>query len=172
MNIGDIVWVATWEREQRWLPCPDCFGKKFLTVILGDDSRVTIPCSECGPGYNSSRGVVETWEERPSVAQVKLTGLELRPEGMEYRSHSSYYKADRVFKTEEEAKAGAVVLTQQHNEEQKKRMLSKERGDKTWGWNATYHRNCIRTKTKEIAYHTEKLEAAKLHVKEEKVAVQ
>ena len=41
-NLGDTVWRATVKRSQVHVACPDCFGRRALRVILGDDSEVVI----------------------------------------------------------------------------------------------------------------------------------
>jgi len=46
-NIGDKVWRATSGTEEKKVLCPECFGKTFLTVILGDNSQVKIWCVSC-----------------------------------------------------------------------------------------------------------------------------
>lgn len=48
------------------------------------------------------------------------------------------------------------------------RILGKEKGGRSWAWNATHHRREIKTAQERIAYHTSKLAVAALNAKEDK----
>ena len=61
-RIGDKVWTVERNHTGRWVQCPECFGTKFVTVILGDDSKLTVDCTTCGCGFNNPTGVVETYD--------------------------------------------------------------------------------------------------------------
>lgn len=175
-QVGDRVWVAEISSLDRWEPCPDCFGKKFLTVILGDDSRVTIDCAGCSSGYQPPRGLVKVYERKPEPRSRIISGMDIRGKDVTYHvgSSSSYrtYSEDVVFSTEGEALVRAQALAKEQEEDDLKRILQKEKDTRTWSWNATYHRRCLRDAKKQLAYHEEKLAAAKTHEKKKVITKQ
>ena len=76
-QIGDIAWHAESGTRQETEVCPECCGKKYLTVILGDDSQVTIDCAGCASGYDPSKGYVSYWAHSAKVRQVMISGMEI-----------------------------------------------------------------------------------------------
>src|ERR1035437_9038583 len=76
--IGQELFWAKLETVEMHIQCPDCFGKRFLTVILGDDSKVTIECSGCRSGYDQPRGYVSVHQYRHFVVTGKITGIEIK----------------------------------------------------------------------------------------------
>lgn len=172
-KIGDQVWVAKNRGIERWITCPDCFGKRYLTVTLGDDSQVTIDCAGCARGYEPPRGVISTHDYEATVLNVELTSVESElKEGVEVEryGHSGCYREDgeNVFATEAEAMVRADVFAKERKAEEEARLLRKEKETRTWAWNAHYHRSRIKDANKELVYHTAKLNAALQHVKAEK----
>ena len=168
-NIGDRVWFASVQWQQDWIICPDCLGKRFLTVILGDDSQVTVDCAGCQAGYDPPRGKVTVYAYVPEVKQIKIDGRDERSnEPTEYRFNSfsgGCYttKENQLFATEEEAKIEAERLKKESEENQEKQIAQKEKPARTWAWNATYHRGCIKRAEKDLVYHKAKLAAAETH---------
>jgi len=166
-KLGDNVWVASIERYTESILCLECFGKKSLTVILGDDSRVEIPCVGCACGYDPPTGFMSHAQYKPDVRRETIIRIEVEPDKIEYLTQNSHlFKDSEVFDTEEEAEKRAIILMNEHNEEEKKRMYCKERPSRTWAWNVHYHRKQIRDAEKTIAYASEKLGIAKLKAKE------
>jgi hypothetical protein len=174
-SLGDLVWVASVRWAQKQIRCPDCFGKRFLRVILGDDSQVTVECPECCRGYEGPQGVVGTYDYIASVEPEIVSGLEKdwrdEREVIVYRfnHHSGVVETD-CFATKEEAEQRASVLAKEQAEQEAKRLASKEKPNKSWAWNATYHRGEIRRAERDLIYHRSKLEVALAHKKEESVA--
>lgn len=172
-NIGDKVWLASVNYTDKWITCPDCFGRKFLTVIMGDDSRVTIDCAGCSRGYEPSRGVIHTYAHLPKVSEMIITGMisEIKngAEHTEYRSDCYCLDEENLFNSKVEAELHASVLAKKQGDGEFEKLQRKERDTRTWSWNAHYHRDLIRRAKKDIGYHEAKLTAALRHVKEEKV---
>lgn len=166
-SIGDTVFIARVNSTEKWIACPDCFGKRYLTVILGDESQVTIDCACCARGYEPSKGIVLSYYyNSPQAEEVVVCDIELREGKIRY----NWSDEEDVFATEEEALARSVAKAADLEIEEQRRIHKKEKDTRTWSWNATYHRQQIRHAEKELAYHKSKLEAAKFHVKEEKEA--
>lgn len=171
-GIGEDVFVADVKREPKWITCPDCLGNKYLTVIMGDETRHTIDCSRCSRGWEPPIGKIETFTEEVSARQATITGVEQRQEkGLvraRYHVGCWIFDDDRVFKTKEEALIGAEAIRQEHLAYEKERVTSKEKDGKTWAWNVRYYREQIKNGHEQVKRYTEKLEAAKQHVKENK----
>jgi len=169
-NIGDRVWYAGRESTTKEVVCPECFGKKYLTVILGDDSQVTIDCAGCKLGYNPPRGYITYWEQKPSIRQVTICKVEITSDHVEYGydgtgSSCLIAKETELFDTEEKAEIRAEELAEEWNKEKLAEIHRKEKNNHTWSWHVHYHRSQIREAERTIEYAREKLDAAKTHVK-------
>jgi len=169
-NIGDKVWYARTGGTQKTVICPECFGKKFLTVILGDDSQVTIDCAGCAMGFEPPKGYVTYWEWGVDVKEVVIERLEIEKDKIEYGFLDCYRaESNRIFPTKEEAEKRALELAEEHNKEELARIHRKEKNNHTWAWNAYHHRDCIRRAENDLVYHKAKLDVAKIKAKEDKV---
>jgi len=173
-NIGDRVWYAGRESIQERVMCPECFGKKYLTVILGDDSQVTIDCAGCGSGYEPPKGYVTYWKQNVEVKLVTIDRVEINPTYVEYvfdRVGCSGHiaKDTDIFSTKEEAEVRAKELAEEWNKERLAKIHRKEKNNKTWSWHVHYYRRQIRDAKETIDYATQQLDAAKQHTTEEKI---
>jgi hypothetical protein len=178
-KVGDRVYLASMEAHEITVPCPDCVGKKYLTVILGDGTNVTIDCCTCQAGYDPPIGYVKYrgYRPLPEVQEITIDGVEYQKEGdkyvaVEYEYNKSSYswrttKADRVFSNKEDAQAKAESMAKEASEKALSKFLSKEKPTHTWAWNATYHRKEMKRANEDFEYHKAKLEVAKTHTKEE-----
>lgn len=170
-NIEDRVWHANRSSTQEKLICPECFGKLYLTVILGDDSQVTIDCAGCAAGYDPPKGYVTYWKQDINVTQVIIDRVEINPDYVEYGfdkvgcTHHIAKDTD-LFSTKEEAEVRARELAEEWNKEQLANIHRKEKNHRNWSWHVHYYRNMIRRAEKEIERAKEQLDAAKAHVKE------
>ena len=165
--MGDKVWVAASENYQESIVCLDCFGKKELTVIMGDDSRVIIPCTGCSSGYNPPTGFMQHYQYRATVQEKTITGIEIRSDReTEYQvDNNHHYKESYCFDSKEQAEKKATELVEQHNKEEKDKLYSKAKQNKSWNWNATYYRGKIRDAEKTIKHATEALGIANVKAK-------
>lgn len=169
-KIGDDVYYASFESYcQSKITCQDCFGNKYLTVILGDDSKVTVECTGCRYGYDEPQGYHVIYEAKSCSELVTIERMEIQKDSVEYGFKNCYRaKEDRLFKTKEEADLVANILIEKNREEQLQRVKHKEKNTRSWAWNATYHRGRIRQANKDLEYHTAKLDVAKIKAKEKK----
>ncbi len=173
-KIGDVVWAANRRRVEKSMVCPDCLGKKFLTVILGDDSRVTINCSFCDGGlYSGPCGLIHYCQEEVQAEMITIEGLEEMAGNVTYKYNVNdegccydVIKEQDVFPTKEEAQNRALTLAQEYEQSERDRINYKLKPAKTWAWHVRYYRNNIRQAQKEIERSTLQLEAAKKHIKE------
>ena len=158
-NIGDKVWVALAEQQEKKVECPECCGKRKLQVILGDGTVVSIDCECCKYGYEGSRGFIQTNEFYVRVEPDTITGAEIEFSKIRYKLQTHYTESANIFATKEEAEARSAVQVIEQAAREAIRMKQKERQEKSWAWNAAYHRREIRDFKKRIAYHEAKLAA-------------
>lgn len=172
LKVGDTVWYATNDSETERLTCPDCGGTGRLRVTFHDETQVSIECRNCSVGYDPPTGFVEIYKRVPIARQHKIVGMTIDGETVEWRlshpSTGSYYIAssDDIFATAHEAQMRADKLATENYEEEKRRILTKEKDTRTWAWNASYHRGEIKRARKSIEYHEVKLAAAVVKAKE------
>ena len=172
-NLEDRVWHASRTGVEERVVCPECFGKKYLTVILGDDSQVTIDCAGCASGYDPPKGYVTYRKQDVDVSQVTIDRVEINPDYVEYGFDRAgcgirIAKDTEIFATKEEAEIRAKELSEEWNKEQHDKIHRKEKNNRTWSWHVHYHRRQIRDAEQTIEYAKAKLDAAKTHTKEEK----
>jgi len=168
-KIGDKVWFAQIKSGEDKVLCPECFGKKYLTVILGDDTRVSIECVGCKRGYNEPTGYVYYFKRFVDVFLVTIERMEIEKDKVEYGFNGCYQtKESRLFIDKESAEKEAARLIEELNKEELAKIYTKEKHNHNWAWNVYYHRNCIKKAQHELEYHTAKLNYAKTKVKEEK----
>lgn len=172
-QIGEMVYFVKLGSREYWIPCPDCFGKRALTVIMGDGSEVSIACAGCDAGlFEPPRGVVKRYQATATVAVGPVYEITSKGGKIAYAVgySSGYWHPDDIFATAEEAGLAleAAVKTQQDQEQAN--FDRREKPTRTWSWNAHYHRARIRDAEKELAYHKSKLAVAKAKAKEPEAA--
>lgn len=170
-EVGQQLWWATCQTQERYETCPDCGGTGRLRVTFHDETQVSIDCANCAPGYYPPTGRVKWWGRIPEARQITVSGFEFSDGKASYHASigpSSYYRIDEpeLFETEESAKAHAEKLAAENNAAEQARILTKEKDTRSWAWNAAYHRRCIKDAQKQIDYHTAKLNVAAIKAKE------
>lgn len=166
-KIGDKIWVASMENYQESITCLECFGKKELTVILGDDSKVVIPCAGCSRGFEPPTGYMQHYQYKSKVEERIITGIEMRIEKeIDYITDRNIWCESKVFDTKEEAEKRSLELVEQHNKEEKDRIYKKKTDSHSWAWHVHYYRREIRNAEKTIKFATERLGIAKIKAKE------
>ena len=170
-SIGDRLWLAKVESEESYLACPDCGGTRTVTVTLWNGEVFIIDCIGCQRGFDRPSGTVSIYSRTPSAMLVTIIGMSIDRGHDEYHVRGIYtyhVPENNLFVTEQEALDRAAELAAESDAEEKKRVLGKEKPTRTWAWNVHYHRAAIKRANHDIAYHTEKLNAALPHSKEEK----
>lgn len=170
-NINDKVWHANRKSTEERATCPECFGKRYLTVILGDGSQVTIDCAGCASGYDPPQGYVTYHKQGVDVRLVTICKVTIYSEYAEYgfdgtESCHHVAKDTDLFSTKKEAEVRARELAKEWNREQLAKIHRKEKNHRDWSWHVHYHRKQIRNAEKTIEYAKAKLDAAKAHTKE------
>ena len=161
-KIGDKVFKARYERQEKWVVCPDCLGSKHVKMILGDGTEVIIECGGCDPGgCRASTGSIKQYEFATDVREHTVTGISTGGHEVHYELDNyggSYWTGNEkeLFATREEAQAEGERLRLEHEAEENKRWMAKTKDHKSWAWNYRYHRDCIKRAEKEIEYHSKK----------------
>ena len=166
-EIGQTVFMTEYTRQETFVTCPDCLGSRHLLVILGDGSEVTIECGGCDPGgFQPSTGTIQQYiygstyrEHTVEGAYVSNTEVEYRLSHPDPTCNGSYYTGTpaSVFATLEEAVAAGVLNKLEFEAEENKRLMGKTKNEKSWKWNAAYHRKCIKRIEIELKYHWSKV---------------
>jgi len=173
-NIGDKVWIVDNSLKTVTYPCPDCLGKRYLTVIMGDNSTVSIDCGQCyvasdWSGY--SRGYLERSERSWDVKEAIVNEIRLENGSMVYRTDPYNGYNEPIFSDKIEAMKHALHKKDIDDNREASRLYTKEKPHKTWQHNVSYHRGVLRRNNKDNEYHTAKLnvalELAKKHTKKE-----
>ncbi len=174
-KLGDTVFMASFDRTEKTIICPDCLGSARVKVTLGTEEEILIECGGCDPGgYRGSTGRIRQYDFAARIVKRTITGINLQDDDVEYRLNGEdghcYIGSQngdyRAFATEEEARVGGEELRAKHEAEENKRLLAKTKDHRTWSWNATYHRQQIKRLEQELQYHHSKAEICKSRIKE------
>lgn len=144
-----------------------------MRVIFHDDTQVSIECRNCAVGYDPPTGKVVIYRISATARMATICGFENNEGKTRWHvdgSAGSYRIVDDedAFTTEADATAHAQARAAQYEAEQRAKISRKEKDTRTWAWNASYHRNCIKRAEKDIAYHASKLAVAAIKAKEAK----
>lgn len=166
-KVGDQVWRPTFDMQTAYVVCPDCGGTGRLRVIFHDETQVSIDCKNCSVGYEPPTGRIKVYERQARASLEFITGFEVEGEKVEWRTSESYRVTDeKLFTSEEDCMVAARELAAQFDQEERQRILTKEKDTRSWAWNASYHRNQIKEAKRRIDYHTSKLAVAAIKAKE------
>ena len=157
-QVGDYVWVAKFSSTKVKVPCPICFGNKVVTLILGNDDTVILPCEICREGMNDSTGYVTEYQRTPHCEKVKITKKRTEEESnktvIQYFSDCFIYYEKDIFETEQEAMEEAKRRQEIWKKEEDKRL--KVKPDKNYSWNAGYHLRAAKQAELDLEYHRSK----------------
>ena len=167
-GIGDEVWSAQFSRGiPVRVTCPVCYGKRNVTLILGNGDSVELPCDYCGKGnLGVPTGYDTEYQTINDPEQIIIEGInvEIRGSGekVEYRAGHRIYYDENLFSTREEAVLRSDELRKEYEESEKKRAdYIKADVKKSFAWNAGYHLRNIKQYEKQIEYHKGKAKLCK-----------
>jgi len=161
-NIGDYVWVAHFNPNQEThIPCTVCYGKRVVTLILGNGDQLELPCDYCGKGWDGPRGWETEYRAVIDPEQVRITSVSItvtdKGEEVQYHATPYSYRQDMVFATRDEALAKSEELAAIWIKDQNTRSeYIKKDTKKTFAWNAGYHMRQVRDYEKKIVHHKER----------------
>ena len=170
-KVGDTVWFAkcNWESVQKI--CPICFGKKVVTLILGNEDHVILPCRGCAPGFESPKGYITEYEYVVGPEIVVISGMTVEmnydKEVVSYRSCHGLYNDKDLYVTEEEARVRANEKKAQLDIDQTTRAeYIKKDVQKGFSWNAHYHMGHAKKDRESALRHDEQAKLCKERIKE------
>lgn len=163
-KVGESVWAASFGSKTVRKPCDTCFGKKEVTLILGNCEQVVLACQACG---NNNWGIPLGYhEETEYIAEAELISIDKisvtftdSGEIAEYETHTgihgcSIYKECDLFTDE----ASAIKRAQEKKaifdqDEAKRHECIKKNIHKSFSWNAHYHLKEAKEHRRLIEYH-------------------
>lgn len=169
-QIGDQVWRAATLTRPVQYTCLECAGAGFITVILGDQTRVTIQCECCKRGHLGSDGTHQKFSHYEAAEVGTIGGVEVDGDSFEYRIPSGTggswcMKEADLFLDEASASVRAQELAAERTRMESELRCRKYKEDRSWAWNVKYHRDAIRRAQDDIARHTESLNYAQVRAK-------
>jgi hypothetical protein len=167
-DLGDRVWIGTFDTEPSAVTCPDCGGTLFLTVTLFNGDEHTIDCLACERGYDGPQGEIRIYKREPHCLLREIVGVRLEDDIVKYDVDGRYgLPESEIFDDNMSALKWASERCEQLHQEDLARVAAKANDQKSWAWNCNYHRAEIRRAQKSLDYHASKLDVAKLKAKVE-----
>jgi hypothetical protein len=175
-SIGEYVYIADMHAVDTTEPCPVCYGKKMVIVILGNGDQVETECGYCGHGFEGPLGYVKTGDRLVEGAHMsKITGVDVRTADdgsmdITYWFNGCGYHQNRVAKTYEEAVELGKITAAKYQHEDHAHMIdmAKHNINKSYAWNVGYHLKSAERAKKDLEYHEAKAKLLQTKVKEEK----
>lgn len=159
-KVGDILYYATCHYGEKSIPCPICYTKKFVVVILGNGDEVKIPCNYCVRGIDPPSGYVTEYDYIVKATMFTITGIDVNitEDGEKRTYRSGHYVLDEnlCFETEAEALEAAVDIKADLDAKQKQRSdWIKHNKTKSFAWNAGYHLREAKHAQEQLEYHSQ-----------------
>lgn len=169
--VGSTAWWAHCGQREVTRPCPICFGKRRVTVILGNDEMISTPCDYCRKGFDGPTGT-ETefeWVASPELFFINSVQTECDDSktSARYRDARGYCVDDAdLFATRAEAEARCDVRIAENAEhERQRRECRKEHAKKSFSWHVGYHRKEVLRATRDLAWHSARVVACAARAK-------
>lgn len=182
-NVGDDVWCAITGTEQKFVKCDHCAGSGVVKVIFGDGEEASINCQNCSKDHwiDCSPGKISYSAFFARPEKMTVVNVEIRENKIKYGVKSqkqidSNYSGWYVFEStelcdkKEDAEIRAAALAEERTLKELNAANNKVKDYKSWAWNASYHRKCIKEAQKNIDRHTAALNVASVKAKEAKEA--
>lgn len=162
-SIGDTVWLARFGRVQNWITCPDCFDTLKVGIELANGEKFSVPCQGCTSGYDAPKGQVLRYTFEAEAKRYTVTGVRTsQGQETEYKLDSSRIGYDStVFATEALALAQSEKLREEHEAEENKRLMRKEKDHRSWVWHVSYYRSALKRAERDAERFREKLGIAR-----------
>ena len=142
-KVGDKVYYARTGRKEISRPCPVCFGKLKVIVILGNDDHVQLDCTYCSRGYEPPNGKEFFSEHVVEVTQhtIKEVRFEESEKGrkVEYLSNHHFLEPENIFDNKEDAYIRTLQLVIDRNKADMIELARKDKVDKSYAWHAGYY---------------------------------
>jgi len=157
-KVGDAVWIAKCGIESVQKICPTCFGKKEVTLILGNGDSVILPCKGCVIGFDPPGGYISECEYVAEPEMMVIWGMDIKinhdGERVCYYQQNRTYDDKDVYATKEEAQVRANEKKTQLEKEQTTRAEHVKKDiHKSFSWNASYHMRHAKKDRESAEYH-------------------
>lgn len=162
--IGHTYWLPRLTPQQIQVPCPVCYGKKVVTVTLGNGEYVAVECEGCGLGFERARGYVTEYTYEPFVQPFTVRAVTSMHNESWWLSSVEGEHAEWIdlANTEEEALiASQQRLTMTLENQSRSNAARKPRDLKKFPWTVRYHEMCIADLAEKIAWHRAHVSARK-----------
>jgi hypothetical protein len=159
-KFGDIVyWVESSCNYCAKIPCPMCFGKLKVEIILGNGDREFIECGFCSHGYKGASGAADNWEPMSKIKSGPIVGIRNQSGGWAYdASIQSNLNENELFTSEAEAEPLQKIKLAE--EISRKELWYRDnfiQAKKNQVWSAAYHRRSINDLLRSIEWHKMRL---------------
>jgi len=167
-KVGDYCWVPFAEKRPIIKECDICFGKKVVTIILGNGDAYDVQCENCYTAgmYRTPSGTITVYQFLHGAEHRLITDIKeetsLDGKTIEYHSRvqgsiGSYYRLepDKMFETKEEALAKCNETAAQLKKEDDERIYNQKRAsNQSYSSKAGYHTRAAKEAQKQVDYHT------------------
>jgi len=148
-----VFFVESYTTYNKKIPCPMCFGKRFVTIILGDNSHEKIECGFCSHGYEFASSYATVWEPHAEIEEAVISGIE--------KNNGWLYKVGFTQKFESElylSKDDAIIEKDKQLEDvtirAKQYFIDNFiQAKKNQVWSTGYHKGKIKKCEKQIEWH-------------------
>ena len=161
-KIGDTVWTCSLKEHKNRIPCPVCFTKKKVTLVLGDDTEVQLDCRWCQSGFDPPAGYIEDgYLLGKDVVQRIITGIDQRSKNddtrITYWFSGQGFGAERVAETREEAMQKATSEAEKYTTNNRVgRENRKHKEYESYSWNAGYYMRQAKRGLKDYEHYLDK----------------
>lgn len=168
-NIGDKAWLANYQSERVEIQCPTCFGKKEVTLILGNGTQLALPCDGCTIGYDPPTGFISDYVTEPKAVPVDILGMNIRRDSVtEYVTDKGICREDDLYSTEESALSEAARKKIEQDRLNETRVENiKKNVRQSFLWNARYHLREAKRSRENVLYHEKMARLCGNRVKEQ-----
>lgn len=153
-----VYWVTSSCYYGKKIPCPMCFGKFKVQIILGDGSQESVECGYCKQGVDSTSGLAQTWEPHAEIKSGAICGIERGCEKWFYKV--GYETLDEKYLFSSEAEAIPLRDERLKEETERKELWFRDhfiKAKQTQIWSSGYHKKQIECHDRTIAWHKVRL---------------
>lgn len=163
LNIGDKVWWAVCKSEQVKNECIVCFGKREITILLGNGEQVKTECEYCKNGFENARGFTMDYKRTSDIKEIIITGKEVveneKGRKIEYR-YQNYclYFNDNIFIVKEDAENRLVEMIKEYEQEEVKRIIERKKSiTNHLSWSIGYYKKELKNAQNKVDYYLRKI---------------
>lgn len=172
LRVNDKIWLSKIGQREVWVDCPVCYGKKKVTLILGNDEQAVLDCGYCERGWESPSGKEMIYKFVAEPEEITISGVssnerEGKREVSYYYNGNYHVGPEKLFNTKEEAEVECQKAIKEHHEEQLRQLGHKNVSSRRkFGWNAGYYIRKLNDLKKEMARYEEKIQIIRVKKKE------